>query len=274
MSNATTDLRSQSAPPNMRNMAMDNSTKTKSTSLVRNGRFNLWFGVSIGPIARAVTNAIKRSAAPTGLVLLTFATACAPVTRTVHVATVSPDRPATTAQNAFAVNVDQEFSASSSELNSKLETLFEGQRLAVDMVDITVESELGQITFNLDSGSTAAISKIPSEFLASVASELGIMSERADEGLLLASAAYPFDGSDPETSSQTLTPSVAVTSFNSTVSGGPIANIAPALQVQSRGVLTAATAPIAQVTVFSWPGDAVSQQTYGTRSTQADDSAL
>ena len=252
---------------------MGNRTKTKSTSTVRNGRFNLSFGISIGPIARAITNAIKRSAAPTGLVLLTFATACAPVTRTVHVATVSPDRPASTVQNAFVVNVDQEISASSSELNSKLETLFEGQRLAVEMVDITVESELGQITFNLDAGSAAAMSEMPTEVLASVASELGIMSERADEGLLLASAANLIDGPEPGNRSPSLDSSVSGASFISTVSGGPTANIAPALQVESGAALTAITAPIAQVTVFSSPGDPVSQQFYGTGSTQTDDSS-
>ncbi|MCI0835349.1 MAG: hypothetical protein J4O07_11215, partial [Chloroflexi bacterium] len=62
-------------------MAMDNRTKTKSTSTVRNGRFNLSFGISI----RSITRAIKRSAAPTGLMLLAFSTACAPIAGAAHV---------------------------------------------------------------------------------------------------------------------------------------------------------------------------------------------
>ena len=164
---------------------MDNSTKTKSTGTVRTCRFDLSFGVFIRPITRA----IKRYAAPVGITLLALSTACAPVTRTAH---VNSDRPGDDTHRQFVVNIDPETFSSSSEMSSKLETLFKGQQLAVDMSSVTVDREPSRITFNLDADSAAAISEMPVQVLASVASELGIMSSLADGGLLLASARNLF----------------------------------------------------------------------------------
>ncbi|MCI0852455.1 MAG: hypothetical protein J4O01_10420, partial [Chloroflexi bacterium] len=83
---------------------------------------------------------------------MAFSTACAPIAGAAH---VNADRSDDAVQRQFIVNIDPEMFASNTEMNSKLETLSEGQQLAVDMATVTADGEPGLITFNLDADSAA-----------------------------------------------------------------------------------------------------------------------
>ena len=150
LSNTTRDLQGQSTPSSVQTMAMNNSTKTKLTGTVRGGRSNLSFGVRVRSVARA----IKKYAAPTGIAMLALSTACAPVTSTAH---LNNDRPDGSIHRQFVVDITPETLTSDSNVDSKLETLFEGQRLAFEMTEVTVGDEPDQITFNLDLDIAVAI---------------------------------------------------------------------------------------------------------------------
>jgi|GEM_PF-1929606 hypothetical protein len=141
---------------------------------------------------------VRRYVAPLGLVVLALSTACAPVTGTAHLSTVAPYAPADAPRHEFVVDTGG-FSFESDEIMaSKLEVLFEGQRLAVDSSNYSSNQDVAHSDFSIAGDSPMASGEMPAEILVSVASGLGIMSELADGGLLLASAGNLFgESGDP-----------------------------------------------------------------------------
>jgi hypothetical protein len=167
---------------------MDIRPKTDSGKGHRSSGLSLLFGVS----NRRILRIAKKYIAPMGIIVLALSTACAPVTRTAHVSTVTPYSPKDSSQSEFIVNTNSSSLASEESVSSKLEVLFEGQRLSVDTPSYSNDTDTSQSTFNMSADNPVATSDMGSQLLASVASELGIMSELADGGPLLASAASVF----------------------------------------------------------------------------------
>ena len=263
LSNTTTDLRSQSALSTVWKMTMDHSIKTKSTKIVRNGSSDLWLGSVIRPITRA----IKRYAAPTAIMLLALSTACAPVTRTAH---VNSGRPDDATQRQFVVEFDPETLVSNSEMISKLEMLLEGQKLAIDMANVSVDTDLGRITFNLDADSAQAISAIPTQVLTTIASELGIMSELADGGVLLASAGNLFGEIGGGIQSPAIAPTLASMTLarTSAVFSPPVGSSTPG------GSIVIGSSVIPESLASAATGSTASDDTGSTRTVTSDNEPI
>ncbi|MCH8229378.1 MAG: hypothetical protein IIA53_03510 [Chloroflexi bacterium] len=169
-------------------------------------------------MGRSVTRALKRFAAPAAISLLALSLACAPVTRTVH---VTSDKSASADRHEFVVHVDRAAFDSNSEVSAKLESVSDGQKFARDLSKNNLEHGSGQKTFDLDLGDRAITFDMQSEVLASVASDLGIIAELADGGLILASAGAGnlTGGSGTGSAPQAFDPSVSVSSVASISTG-------------------------------------------------------
>jgi hypothetical protein len=149
-----------------------------------NCRHSLSVWGSIRLTKNASIRALKRYVTPLSLFLLAISTACAPVARSAQVSDGASD-----VRREFVVDMDISTADGDSSIGSKLDLLMEGQKLAVSMSNESGSSNPERMTFSIDIDSDYAETDIGYEVLASVASELGIMSELADGGLLLASAA-------------------------------------------------------------------------------------
>ncbi|MCI0852606.1 MAG: sulfur globule family protein, partial [Chloroflexi bacterium] len=167
-------------------------------------------------MGRSVTRALKRFAAPAAISLLALSLACAPVTRTVH---VTSDKSASADRREFVVHVDPTAFDSNSEVRAKLESVSDGQKFARDLSKNNIEHGSGQKTFDLDLGDRAITFDMQSEVLASVASDLGIIAELADGGLILASAGNLAGGSGAGSAPQAFDPSVSISSLASISTG-------------------------------------------------------
>jgi hypothetical protein len=178
------------------------------------------FGLSIGVMPRRILKSVKRYALPLGIVVLALSTACAPVTRTAHVSTVTPYDPKDASQHNYVVNTTGSSGDSASIMASKLEVLFEGQKLSVEHSSYTNHVDPAQSGFSINANGPISVMDMQSEVMASVATDLGIMSELADGGLLLASAANLFQ--EPETEARTGTRVVNATSASSSLSSGAL----------------------------------------------------
>ena len=172
--------------------------------------------MSVAVLGRSVTRALKRFAAPAAISLLALSIACAPVTRTVH---VTSDKSAGADQREFVVHVDPTAFDSNSEVRAKLESVSDGQKFARDLSKNNIEHGSGQKTFDLDLGDRAITFDMQSEVLASVASDLGIIAELADGGLILASAGNLAGGSGAGSAPQAFDPSVSISSLASISTG-------------------------------------------------------
>ena len=154
-------------------------------------------GLSIGITPRQFLKSVKRFALPLGIVALALSTACAPVTRTAHVSTVTPYYPKDASQHDYGVNTTGSSIDSASTMASKLEVLFEGQKLSVDSSSYTSHVDPNQSGFSIDADGPVSAIDMQSEVMASVATEMGLMSELAEGGMLLASAANLFPETEP-----------------------------------------------------------------------------
>ena len=188
-------------------------------------------GLSVGFTPRQIVKSVKRYALLLGIVVLALSTACAPVTRTAHVSTVTPYYPKDASQHDYVVNTSEFSIDSASIMASKLEVLFEGQKFSVDSSSYMSHVDPNQSAFNIDADGPLSAIDMQSEVMASVATELGIMSDLADGGLLLASAANLFPEleteTDPKTEveigSRTGTQAANATSTSTSLSAGALA---------------------------------------------------
>ena len=148
------------------------------------------FRVPVVPIKPPGAAAIRRCVARATLVLLVFTLACGPVVRTDHVTT---NHPAGGGNSEFVVNAVRTNAGSGAELGARLELLTVGQRLAVDQQEFPGEFDPGYANFSSDVDSGVIENHLQTEALASVAANLGILTEIPDGGQVLASARIPFD---------------------------------------------------------------------------------
>ena len=119
-----------------------------------------------------------------------------------------------------SINTSSSSGDSASTITSKLEVLFEGQKLAVESTTYTSHVDPNHSGFNVDVDGPMSVVDMQSEVMASVATELGLMSELADGGLLLASTANLFPEPEIETSSGTQ--AANATSASATLSSGSL----------------------------------------------------
>ncbi|MCI0809747.1 MAG: hypothetical protein J4N63_11390 [Chloroflexi bacterium] len=91
------------------------------------------------------------------------------------------------------VNAVRTNAGSGAELGARLELLTVGQRLAVDQQQFPGEFDPGYANFSSDVDSGVIENHLQTEALASVAANLGILTEIPDGGQVLASARIPFD---------------------------------------------------------------------------------
>jgi hypothetical protein len=112
-------------------------------------------GLSMGITPRRILKSVKRYALPLGIAVLALSTACAPVTRTAHVSTVTPYYPKDASQHNYVVNTTGSSGDSASIMASKLEVFFEGQKLSVESHSYTSNVDLSRSGFNISGDSPA-----------------------------------------------------------------------------------------------------------------------
>ena len=248
---------------------MDRSTTTESIRSTRRHRRSL----SVVVQGRSVTRALKRFAAPVGASLLALSIACAPITGTMH---ITSDRSASGDRHEFVVHVDPTAFDSNSEVSAKLESVAEGQKLARDLSQGAPELGSVRTTFDLGPGERAIAFEMQAELLASVASDLGIMAEPVDEGLILASTGdltgESAAGSGPQAfDSPVPISSVASVSIGSSpVLGNQTTTLQPPGDVAVSGIPTFSD-PV--TTVSTTPSDQQPPAADDTRFDSANDSA-
>ncbi|MEE8046193.1 MAG: hypothetical protein V3T49_05075, partial [Dehalococcoidia bacterium] len=155
-------------------------------------------GSSRSTSLRRLAKAAARFAASLGIFILAISTACAPAARGAHVTSVTPYSPDEKSHTKITINTGRTSLDTDDSVTEKLEILFEGQKLAVEVqnyskADVDVVSD-----FKMSSDSPIIEAGTRSEVLASIALGLGLMPEPTDDEIHLASAGNLTGGADAD----------------------------------------------------------------------------
>ncbi len=134
---------------------------------------------------RRIFKTLKKYVAPIAVLVVALTTACAPLAQSGRVTTTEPSA---AARSQFIIHFDRTAFDAKGDITTKLESLSRGQHLAIEFGEIAENDESVPASITIDSEMFDSLSDMPSQVLASIASEMGIMSVTSEDGILLASA--------------------------------------------------------------------------------------